>query len=194
MTATAPAGEGVRGDVMKAEYTFDYSKARPNHFARAIRERGMTRRGVPITGREDVGRDKKAPNRPDDVRDRNDPGGFVPPSFWDAIDAARADPTVFARMSDDELVAFADEMHGLKTYFAHPPFHPPPEVCVTETSLDEAGAWVISQGREYFFAVWREPEAFHRVMSGHEFSKGRNFEFAADEVWNERHGTDIPTI
>lgn len=130
----------------------------------------------------------------DDVRDRNDPLTETPAWFWEQIAAAQADPALFAKLADPELIAFADEMHGLKTYFSHDPFHPPEGVYVAENSLDEAGAWVISQGKAFFEGVWREPRRFWEAMANHEYLEGHNFEFAADRVWADRHGTDIPTI
>lgn len=130
----------------------------------------------------------------DDVRDRNDPLTEVPGWFWDRIIAAQADPAHFEKLNDRELVDFADEMYGLKTYFSHDPFHPPPEVYVSENTLDEAGAWVISQGQEFFRQVWQEPQRFWKVIAEHQYSEGWNFEFTADQVWSDRYGTDIPTI
>ena len=130
----------------------------------------------------------------DDVRDRYDPWASVPDWVWDRIAAAQADPELFDRLTDRELIDFANEMLGLKTYFAHDPFHPPAEVYVSENTLDRAGAWVISQGKAFFRGVWEEPRRFWDIITDHEYLRGHNFEFAADQVWDDRHGTDIPTI
>jgi hypothetical protein len=130
----------------------------------------------------------------DDVRDRYDPLASVPDWFWDRITAAQSDPELFVKLTDGELIDFANEMLDLKTYFSHDPFHPPEEVSVTEKTLDEAGAWVISQGKAFFRSVWQEPRRFWGIMADHEYLRGHNFEFAADRAWEDRHGTDIPTI
>ena len=39
----------------------------------------------------------------------------------------------------------------------------------------EAGAWVISQGKEFFLGVWREPQRFWRIMIDHDYLEGYNF-------------------
>ena len=110
------------------------------------------------------------------------------------IASAQADPGLFEKLSDQELIDFADEMNGLKTYFSHNPFHPPPEVYVSENTLDEAGAWVISQGKDFFRRVWEEPQRFGSMIAEHHYSEGWNFEFSAHHVWDERHHTDRPTV
>lgn len=130
----------------------------------------------------------------DDVRDRYEPLASVPGWFWEQVAAAQAEPELFARLTDRELINFANEMLDLKTYFAHHPFHPPEDVYVSENSLDEAGAWVISRGREFFQGVWQEPQRFWRIVQDHQYLEGHNFEFAADRVWADRYGTDIPTF
>ncbi len=130
----------------------------------------------------------------DDVRTRHDPAEEIDEWFWGVITAAQAGPRHFETLTDAQLIAFADEMHGTKTYFSHDPFHPPADVYVSEDMLDEAGAWVISQGRGYFFRVWNEAALFWRAITDHEYKSGANFELAADQVWEGRHGTDIPTI
>ncbi len=130
----------------------------------------------------------------DDVRDRYDPLESIPGWFWDRVAAAQADPELFDGLADNELIDFADEIHGLKTYFAHDPFHPPDDVYVSEDTLDLAGAWVISQGKAFFRGVWQEPRRFWAIIVGHDYLRGHNFEFAVDRVWDQRHGTDIPTV
>jgi hypothetical protein len=129
----------------------------------------------------------------DDVRDGYDPLTEVPGWFWDRIAAAQADPAFFGKLGDQELIDFANEM-DLKTYFSHAPFHPPPEVYVSENTLDEAGAWVISQGKGFFQRVWHEPQLFWSVITERRYGEGWNFEFSAHHAWDERHGTDIPKI
>ena len=130
----------------------------------------------------------------DDVRDRYDPLASVPDWFWDRIAAIQADPALFNRLTDRELIDFANEMLDLKTYFSHAPFHPPEEVYVSEDTLDRAGAWVISQGKAFFGGIWQDPGRFWGILSDHEYLQGHNFEFAAEGVWEQKYGTDIPTI
>ena len=130
----------------------------------------------------------------DDVRKRYDAAKEVSDWFWRVIADARRDSSIFTGLTDQELINFANEMLDLKTYFSHAPFHPPEDVFVSEDTLDRAGAWVISQGRDYFFGVWNTPTLFWSVITRHEYLQGSNYEFAAFHAWDERHGTDIPTI
>ena len=130
----------------------------------------------------------------DDVRKRYDPTKEVSAWFWRVIADAGRDSGIFTRLTDEELINFANEMLDLKTYFSHSPFHPPAEILVSEDTLDEAGAWVISQGHDYFYNVWNTPGLFWSVIHRHEYLEGSNYELAAFHAWEQRHGTDIPTI
>lgn len=60
-----------------------------------------------------------------DVRKEFDPAKEVSDWFWRVIADARRDSSIFTGLTDEELINFANEMLGLKTYFSHAPFHPP---------------------------------------------------------------------
>jgi hypothetical protein len=120
----------------------------------------------------------------------------VPEWFWNVIEQGRQNEdllsSVLRKLSRADLWRFDREFTDLSSLFSHRPFIPAGFVDGTPDYLQSMGAWVVSQGREFFLRVWEHPDTFLNILEDDYVPEGSSYEGVAFRVWYERFGGDIP--
>jgi hypothetical protein len=125
-----------------------------------------------------------------------DESGFVPDEipdlFWQRLAEAGNDRDVLRRimeqMGREELLDFYRVFYDAAVELTDSPFSD----YTGDLSEDDAASiaeWVVSQGRDYFMAVWRDPESIPKKIDA--TMTPSSFADVASKVFHSRFGESI---
>lgn len=130
----------------------------------------------------------------EDVRRFFRPADEIPDWFWAVIAAGGQDRETFrsvlSKLPKGRFRAFLSDYRAFADALMEPPFTFP---CGSGDHRMDTARWVVTQGREFYLAVWDRPEAFRDLLARPARPKRdrKTYGYIPEEVWLDRYGEDF---
>jgi hypothetical protein len=109
--------------------------------------------------------------------------------FWQIIDNAKIDQnrlySILKSMTKDEVLKFHNEFNTACQFLHDSKFTSHIGVRMSDDNLQDIAWWIVSQGKQFFFNVWSNPNLFPKYVDP--ANKGILYGISAD-VYEEKGG------